>query len=122
MKYSNFKQVVIRFTLKLVLGHIEHAVFTGSIFHDLAFRETTMKLIKHLSMVAVMTLIFTLTTSAGVIHTGVLPPPPPPPSEQSLASGSTDGTSAMSARQGELAPGTLEAEILLLFLQMLPVY
>jgi len=81
-----------------------------------------MKLIKHLSMAAVMTLILALTTPAGEIHTGVLPPPPPPPSEQSLASGSTDGTSAMSARQGDLAPGTLEAEILLLLLQMLPVY
>jgi hypothetical protein len=61
-----------------------------------------MKQIKHLSMAAAITLIFAITTPAGEIHTGELPPPPP-----SGVPGSTD-----------LVPSTLDAEILLIFLQL----
>jgi len=80
-----------------------------------------MKRIKHLSMAAVMTLILALTTPAGEIHTGVLPPPPPPPTESSV-SAFPDGTSTLSSSQSDLEPSTLDAEILLIFLQMFSVY
>ena len=73
-----------------------------------------MKRIKHLSMAAVMTLILALTTPAGEIHTGWSPPPPPPPPP------TENSEDAMSASQSDLVPGTLEAEILVLFFQMFP--
>lgn len=80
-----------------------------------------MKRIKHLSMAAVMTLILSLTTPAGEIHTGVLPPPPPPPTE-SAVSDFPDGTSTLSSSQSDLVSSTLDAEILFIFFQMFSVY
>lgn len=81
-----------------------------------------MKRIKHLSMAAVMTLILAFTTPAGEIHTGVLPPPPPPPPTESAVSDFHESTSTLSSSQSDLVPSTLDAEILLIFLQMFSVY
>jgi hypothetical protein len=54
-----------------------------SITHNFTFQEKTMKSLKQLGMVAVLTLVLATSTFAGVISTVRTDPPPPPPATSS---------------------------------------
>ncbi len=79
-----------------------------------------MKQVKHLIMVAVMTLMLAVTSFAGEIHTGVVSPPPPPP--QSAVTAEPDSLPSAGEIQTGLVPDDLSTEIILNLLQLLSVY
>lgn len=71
-------------------------------------------------MTTVMTLILTVTTFAGEIHTGAVNPPPPPASSASMVD--PEKLTAPADTNTSLLPSDVGTEIVLILLQVLSVY
>jgi hypothetical protein len=91
-----------------------------SITHNFTFQEKTMKSLKQLGTIAVLTLVLATSTFAGVISTGRTDPPPPPPATSSEGVISTGVISTGRSETGQTgSDATSDASVMEIMLGLL---